>query len=107
MATKIDSERPTEASPQRSGGWLRQTWQRIKLAMSGNDEELVVKNETDVSWHIYRDYHNLGIVDPKESRTFTIQKSGMLNVRPLAEGDSVDYLVLQLNHQVRKVRIYR
>ena len=113
MATKYAPEverpdaPPLETKPQRSGGWIRRLQQRIRLALDGDGEELTVENKTDVSWRVYHDYSMLGIVDAGESRTFRLQKHGNLNVRPVVEGDEVEYLVLSLNLRVHRVRIYR
>lgn len=110
MAIKIDPDTkrpPLETSPRRSGGWFTRLQQRIKLALAGSDDELLVENDTRVSWRIYRDFHLLGIVDGGESRTFKLEKSGSLNVRPTADGDQVEYLVLQLDRRIHRVRIYR
>src|SRR5579884_2928117 len=85
FATEVDRPEapPLETRPQRSGGWLRRLQQRVRLAMGGDDEELIVENMTNVSWRVYHDYHMLGIIDAGESRTFRLQKHGNLNVRPL------------------------
>src|SRR5438309_10658612 len=100
MAIKIapESEReytpPLETSPRRSGGWLRRLQRRIKLAFAGDDEELVLKNETAVSWRVYHNYHQLGIIDADEQRVFHLVKHGSLSARPWEEGTEVEYLVL-------------
>ncbi|HZU66501.1 MAG TPA: hypothetical protein VFA09_04415 [Ktedonobacteraceae bacterium] len=109
FATEVDRPEapPLETRPQRSGGWLRRLQQRVRLAMGGDDEELIVENMTNVSWRVYHDYHMLGIIDAGESRTFRLQKHGNLNVRPVAEGDEVEYLVLSLTLHVHRVKIYR
>ncbi len=110
MAIRIDPDvesPPLESSPRRSGGWFRRLQRRFKLALGGSDDELLVKNATQVSWRIYQDFHLLGIIDTDEDRTFKIEKRGSLNVRPTADGDSVEYLVLQLDKRVHRVRIYR
>ncbi len=97
---------PLETDPRRSGGWLGHLLRRVKLAMSGDNEALLVENTTKLSWRIYHDYHLLGIVDTDEERTFRLTKHGTLNVRPL-EGDNVEYLMLSLNDRIHCVRIYR
>ncbi len=102
-----ETERPPlQTSPRRSGGWLRYVLRRVRLRFAGDNEELMVENTTTLSWRIYHDYHMLGIVDRQEERTFRVDKRGTLNVRPL-EGESVEYLVLQLNDSIHYVRIYR
>ncbi len=98
---------PLETSPRRSGGWFRQIQRRIRLAFAGDDEALVLENATSVSWRVYHDYHQLGIVDADESYIFHIDKRGSLSVRPCEDGEGVEYLVLPLNERVRKVKIYR
>ena len=110
MAIRIDPEveqSPVQTSPRRSGGWFRRLQHRIKLALNGSDDELIVKNDTPISWRIYQDFHQLGIIDPAEELTFTLVKRGSLNVRPTADGNSVEYLVLQLDRRIYRVRIYR
>ncbi len=98
---------PLETSPQRSGGWFRRLQQRVRLALVGDDEELVVENKTQVSWRVYHDYHQLGIIDADERCTFRLSKHGSLSVRPCAEGDEIEYLVLPLSIRMRRVHIYR
>ena len=79
----------------------------MRLALNGDDEELRIENKTDISWSVYHDYHQLGIIDAGESRSFRLQKHGNLNVRPVAQGDEVEYLVLPLTLRVKHVKIYR
>ncbi|HYL42746.1 MAG TPA: hypothetical protein VEU97_05120 [Ktedonobacteraceae bacterium] len=113
MAIKIapESEReyapPLETSPRRFGGWLRRLQQRIKLAMAGDDEELVLHNKTAIAWRAYHNYHQLGIIDGGERRVFRVNKHGSLSVRPCEEGENVEYLVLPLDARVHHVHIYR
>lgn len=98
---------PLETKPQRSGGWFRRLQQRVKLALSGDDEELLVENRTDVSWRVYHNYHQLGIVDEQERRVFKLHKHGSLSVRPFSDEGEVEYLVLSLDSNVTCVCIYR
>ncbi len=108
IASPPEVERPPlETAPRRSGGWLRRLQQRIKLAFAGDDEELVLNNETAVSWRVYHNYHHLGIVDAGERRVFHLTKHGSLSARPWEEGEEVEYLVLPLSVRVQRVRIYR
>lgn len=104
---EIDEMPPLETSPRRSGGWLRRLQRRIKLAFAGDDEELVLKNETGVSWRVYHNYHQLGIIDADEQRIFHLLKHGSLSARPWEEGTEIEYLVLPLRTSIRHVRIYR
>ena len=97
---------PLQTSPRRSGGWLRHLLQRVRLSFSGDNEALIVENTTQLAWRIYHNYHQLGMLDAHEERTFRVNKHGTLNVRPL-EGESVEYLVLSLNDSIHYVRIYR
>ncbi len=98
---------PLETSPQRSGGWLRRLQRRVKLAFGGDDEELEVENKTMVSWRIYHDYHQLGIIDAGERLSYHLVKHGSLSVRPCEEEGNVEYLVLPLSLRVHRVQIYR
>ena len=113
MAIKLPSEverpgdLPTETKPQRSGGWLRWLKKRIKLGLAGDDEELELLNKTEVSWRVYHNYHQLGIVDAGEQRVFRLSKYGSLSACPCAEGDEIEYLLLPLNVRVHQVHIYR
>jgi hypothetical protein len=110
MAIKIDPhvKRPqTETAPRRSGGWWRALQRRVRLALSGSDDELVVENKTAISWRVYHDYHWLGTIDPGEVQTFKLEKRGTLNVRPSVDGDDIEYLVLPLDVRVHRVRIYQ
>lgn len=108
IQTEPEIERPApETSPRRSGGWFRRLQHRVRLAMMGDDEELMLENSTAVSWRVYHDYHQLGIIDAGEYQLYRLNKRGSLNVRPLVGGDEVEYLVLSLNEHVRFVRIYR
>ena len=98
---------PRQTSPRRSGGWLRYFWQRVRLSLAGDDELLVVQNKTEVAWYVYHDYHQLGIIDAGEQREFHLVKHGELSVRPVLDGEEVEYLVLPLTIHVNRVRIYR
>jgi hypothetical protein len=98
---------PLETSPRRSGGWFRQLQRRIRLAFAGDDEALVLENATAVSWRVYHDYHQLGIIDADEKYVYHIDKHGSLSARPCEDAEGVEYLVLPLNERVHKVKIYR
>lgn len=99
----------TKVERRRSGGLFTRMQRRIKLAMFGDDEELLVVNSTAVRWHIYHKFHQLGILDPGEARLFRLRKRGNLNARPDQgrPGDAVDYLVLDLSSRIERVEIYR
>lgn len=112
MAIKIAPELeppPTQTKPerQRSDGWFTRIQRRVKLAMSGDDEELLVVNHTAISWHVYHKFHQLGIIDPGETVLFHLRKRGNLNARPNLGSDAVEYLVLDLNSEIQRVEIYR
>lgn len=98
---------PTRTSPRRSGGWFRRLRQRVRLAMAGDDDELMLENRTGISWRVYHDYHQLGIIDAGEYQVYRLARRGSLNVCPVVEGDEVEYLVLSLNERIRFVHIYR
>jgi hypothetical protein len=110
MAVKLDDpdvRQEQETSPRRSGGWFRWLRRRVKLALSGDDDELVLENKTGVSWRVYHDYHQLGIIDAGEQRTFKLVKHGSLSARPYVEGENTEYLVLPLNQRVHRIFIYQ
>ncbi len=96
----------TQIKPQRSDGWFTRTRHRVKLAMSGDDEELIVVNNTAISWRVYHNYHLLGIIDPGEEQVFRLQKRGQLKVCPSLASDAVEYLVLDLKGWLAGVEIY-
>jgi hypothetical protein len=98
---------PLETKPRRSGGWFRRLRQRVKLALAGEDEELIVENRTDVPWRVYHNYHHLGIIDAQEQQVFKLHKHGSLSVRPFTDEGEAEYLVLSLNYNVAYVYIYR
>jgi hypothetical protein len=100
---------PTRAKPERqhSGGWFARMWRQVKLAMAGDDEELLAVNTTTISWQMYHTFHRLGNLDPGESVIFHLRKRGNLNVRPGLECDAVEYLVLDLTSEIQRVEIYR
>lgn len=105
--TPPEVESPRQTSPRREGGWLRHFWQRVRLALDGDDETLVVENTTVVGWYVYHNYHQLGILDAEERRTFRLVKHGELSVRPHLDGENIEYLVLPLNYNVNYVNIVR
>ena len=105
-ATKPSYPPPLQTEPRRSGGWFRRLVRRVKLAMSGDDETLRVKNDTAINWKIFHNYHLLGIIDAGEQRDFQLTKHGSLNVRPVGDGEA-EYLMLPLTQQVHRVRIYQ
>lgn len=99
---------PTETLPQYDpGGWSLQPQPRIGLDLGSDDEMLLIENETSIPWLIYKDYHQLGIIDPNELLVFHIYKHGSLNVRPMNTQDTVEYLVLSLDYFVNRVLIYK
>jgi hypothetical protein len=100
---------PTQTKPQRedADGWFTRVKKRVKLAMQGDDEELLIGNTTAISWHIYHKYHLLGIIDPGETRLFRLRKTGNLNARPSLESDESEYLIVDLNAHIQRVQIYR
>ena len=99
---------PTKTLPQRqAGGWSIQPQPRIGLNLGSDDELLLIENKTEISWFIYHNYHQLGIIDPEELLLFHLYKHGSLSVRPRLEGDAVEYLVLPLNYDVNYVHIVR
>ncbi len=104
--TPPEVDTPRQTSPRRSGGWLRRFWQRVRLALNGDDELLVVENKTKVGWYVYHDYHQLGIIDAGERREFHLVKRCELSVRPVLDGEEVEYLVLPLTIKVSRVYIY-
>ena len=107
FSTEVEPDAPrVKTKPQRSGGWLSRLLRRVRLGTAGDDETLVVVNTTAISWRVYHDYHMLGIIDAGEERRFQLTKRGSLNVRPI-DGENVDYLVLELDVRVHRVRIYK
>lgn len=99
---------PLKTNPRRSdGGWFRRLQRRVKLALAGNDDELRVENKTAISWRVYHNYHQLGIIDAHEQLIFQLDKHGSLSVRPYADGDDVEYLMLDLTMRIHRVHIYR
>ena len=99
---------PTETLPKRRlGGWSPRPQPRIGLDLGSDDELLLLENTTEISWIVYHNYHQLGIIDAREQRVFRLDKHGSLSVRPCADGDDVEYLVLDLSLRVHRVRIYR
>ena len=98
----------TETLPQHApGGWSLQPQPRIGLDLGSDDEMLLIENETSIPWLIYKDYHQLGIIDPSELLVFHLCKHGSLNVRPMNTQDTVEYLVLSLDYFVNRVLIYK
>jgi hypothetical protein len=95
---------PLQTAPKRDAGHGKRRARRVKLALSGDEEELVVKNATQISWKVYHNFHQLGILDAAEKGTYQLIKAGLLTVRPL-NGDQVEYLVISLSHRVKRVLI--
>ncbi len=99
---------PTETQPLHEfGGWSLQPQPRIGLDLGSDDEMLLIENETSISWLIYKDFHQLGIIDSGELLVFHLCKHGSLNVRPMNSQDTVEYLVLSLDYYVNRVLIYK
>jgi hypothetical protein len=84
-------------------GWFTRIKHRITLALAGSDEELLLENRTQVSWRVYL----LGFIDASDYLVFRLYKHGTLNVRPCAEQEQVEFLMLHLSVQMRRVYIYR
>ena len=112
MAIKILPELeppPTQTKPERrrSDGWFTRMQRRVKLAMAGDDEQLLIVNNTAIRWYVYHNFHQLGILDPGETTLFRLRKRGNLNARPNLESDAVEYLLLDLNSRIQRIEIYR
>lgn len=112
MAIKIAPELeppPTQTQPERrrSDDWFMRIQQRVKLALAGDGEDLLVANSTAVSWYVYHKFHRLGMLSPGESVLFHVSKHGNLNARPDLGSDIVEYLVLDLTAKIQYVEIYR
>ncbi|MGH2506345.1 MAG: hypothetical protein ACRDHZ_02865 [Ktedonobacteraceae bacterium] len=103
----VSDQPQTQTKPQRSDGWFTRIQRRVKLAMEGDEEDLLIINTTMIPWHIYHNFRMLGILDSGEEHLFRLQKRGKLGVRPHLESDAVEYLVLDLDAQVQRVEIYR
>ena len=105
----IPEVKPPSSEGRSRGGWLGRLLRRVKLALGGDDETLLIENATAISWRVYHDYHQLAILDAGEQQAFHLVKHGTLNMRPCSgnEGESVEYLVTQLDVRVQRVRIYR
>lgn len=99
-------EPQTQTQPQRSDDWLTRFKHRVKLAMVGDDEPLLIVNATPISWHIYHNFRLLGIIDASEERIFYVIKRGKLSVRPHLEANAVEYLVLDLDEHIWRIDIY-
>lgn len=112
MAIKIAPELeppPTRTAPERrrSDGWFTHLQRRVKLALAGDDEDLLVANSTAIPWHIYHTFHRLGLLSPGESALFHLSKHGNLNARPGLASDAAEYLVLDLTAKIQYVEIYQ
>ncbi len=98
----------TETLPERrTGGWSPRPEPRIGLDLGSDDEMLLIDNQTTISWIIYKDCHQLGIIDSGELLVFHLCKHGELNVRPINTKDTVEYLVLSLTYFVNHVHIFK
>ena len=105
----IPEVEPPPTENRSRGGWLGRLLRRVRLALGGDDELLLIENATAISWRVYHDYHQLTILDAGEEQVFHLVKHGTLNMRPCSgnEGESVEYLVTPLAVHVQRVRIYR
>lgn len=107
----IRANPPTETQTKRRvGGWSLRPRPRIGLDLGSDDEMLLLENKTLVSWIVYHNFHQLGIIDPDELLLFHLCKHGNLNARPCAvegKNDAVEYLVLPLNYNTNQVYIYQ
>ncbi|MBA2682134.1 MAG: hypothetical protein H0U76_27545 [Ktedonobacteraceae bacterium] len=100
----IESDRDVRTSSK--GGWIRVLRNLVRLGF-GSDDALVLENKTKIAWRVYHDYHMLVIIDPRERQTLKIEKRGTLNVRPVEDGEEIEYLVLSLDSRVHRISIYQ
>jgi hypothetical protein len=99
---------PTETQPQRqAGGWSIEPEPLVGLDLGSDDDLLIIENKTEIPWFVYHNFHQIGIIDPQELLALHLCKHGNLNVRPLSDGDVIEYLVLPLDYSVNYVYIYK
>ncbi len=111
MPVVVEPEAPTPPTQtQTKRGFLRFRfpWQKTKVGSGGDEEELLVVNETRAPWQLHLGYRALGVVDPGGQVTFLVVKKGMLTARQLA-GDgfsrSADCLLVQITGRVQRVEL--
>lgn len=106
---EVEREAPsTKTQPERRpGGWSPRPQPRIGLDLGSDDEMLLLENRTEISWTVYHNFHQLGVIDPGELLVFHLCKHGSLHARPVGNEDVVEYLVLPLNYSVNQVNIYK
>ncbi len=108
ICTPETQELSTETLPQRRvGGWELHPQPRIALNLGSDDEMLILENRTAIAWTVYHTYHQLGVIDPGELLIFHLCKHGMLNVRPCANENIVEYLVVPLTYDISQIYIYK
>ncbi len=49
----------------------------------------------------------LGVLEPHQQGSYRLRKRGTLNIRPAADGDGDEYLLLPLDRRIQRVRIFR
>src|SRR5262245_48140220 len=95
---EVERHLPVETEPKRQrGGWTPHPQPRIALDLGSDDDLLLLQNASDISWVVYHNYHQLGIIDPGELLVFHLWKHGALSIRPCATHESVTYIVLNLH----------
>ena len=107
MPTLLDA--PPEGIPQtktdRRRLRFRLPWTRTAVSAPTDDEDLLVVNETEVSWTLALGYRQLGVLGPKEHRRYHVLKLGMLTARRNGAPTGEEYLMLHISPAVEAVRI--
>ncbi|MER3404087.1 MAG: hypothetical protein C4289_01990 [Chloroflexota bacterium] len=111
MPVVVEPEAPAPLTrTQTKRGFLRFRFPgpKTKVGNRGDEEELLVVNETRAPWQLHLGYRALGVVDPGSQVTFLVVKKGMLTARQLA-GDgfsrSADCLAVQVTGRVQRVEL--
>jgi hypothetical protein len=108
VLSPIEVDLPTRTQPRRQrGGWRLDPEPRIALDQGSDDDLLLVQNTTSVSWMLYHNYRQLGIIDPHELLAFHLCKRGKLSIRPNTTEQAVEYIMLDLTYETNLVYIYR
>lgn len=76
---------------------FRFPWVKTAVSAPSYNGEILIANRTYETWLLWHNYHNLGLLDPGDTRLVRLVRAGTLSARQLVADVSSEYLLLSLS----------